>query len=90
MNLVISALEKRGLVRRRPDPNHGRVRRTSLTRKGLQVVERCDQSMDAIEADMLGTVAPRSVQAVRAGLYDFAHSLESTSASFARRASMRR
>jgi DNA-binding MarR family transcriptional regulator len=90
MNLVISALEKRGLVRRRPDPDHGRVRRTSLTRKGLRVLERCDRSMDAIEADMLGKMPPRTVRAVRAGLYDCAHSLEATSGSFGRRAGIRR
>ena len=34
MNLVISALERRGLVRRRPDPRHRRVLRTSVTPTG--------------------------------------------------------
>jgi DNA-binding MarR family transcriptional regulator len=31
MNLVISALERRKLVKRRPDPSHGRVLRASVT-----------------------------------------------------------
>jgi DNA-binding MarR family transcriptional regulator len=30
MNLVVSALERRGLVKRRPDPRHRRVLRTSV------------------------------------------------------------
>ncbi len=39
MNLVIAALERRGFIRRRPDPNHGRVLRASVTAKGLKVLE---------------------------------------------------
>ena len=35
MNLVISGLERRKLVRRRPDPRHRRVLRASVTPKGL-------------------------------------------------------
>src|ERR1700744_524222 len=53
MNLVISALERRALIRRRPDPNHGRVLRASVTAKGLKVLDQCDRAMDPIEDDML-------------------------------------
>src|SRR3954447_16244878 len=45
-NAVISKLEQRRLVRRRRDPSHGRVLRASVTAKGLDVVDRCDRSMD--------------------------------------------
>ena len=38
MNLVISGLERRRLVRRRPDPKHRRVLRASVTSKGLQLL----------------------------------------------------
>jgi DNA-binding MarR family transcriptional regulator len=78
MNLVISALERRALVRRRPDPHHGRVLRASVTAKGLKVLERCDHHMDAIEADMLDGLAPEAVDAVREVLRSCAHSLEAT------------
>ncbi|MGH2896347.1 MAG: MarR family winged helix-turn-helix transcriptional regulator [Solirubrobacteraceae bacterium] len=78
MNLVISALERRALVRRRPDPHHGRVLRASVTAKGLKVLERCDDHMDAIEADMLDGLAPETVNAVRDALRSCAHSLEAT------------
>jgi DNA-binding MarR family transcriptional regulator len=78
MNLVISALDKRGLVRRRPDPNRGRVLRTSVTPKGLTTLERCDDSMNAIEADMLQAVDADSVELLRGMLASCAHSLEAT------------
>ena len=78
MNLVISALERRALIRRRPDPHHGRVLRASVTAKGLKVLERCDRNMDAIEADMLDGLDPDTVDAVRDALRSCAHSLEAT------------
>jgi DNA-binding MarR family transcriptional regulator len=78
MNVVITALEKRRLVRRRRDPQHGRVLRTSVTRKGLEVLDRCDGAMDVIEADMLGQMAPESVETLKRLLADCAHSLEAT------------
>ncbi len=75
MNLVISGLERRRLVRRRPDPKHRRVLRASVTTKGLEVLDRCDRSMDRIEADMLGDLPPETVEVVRAAMASFAHSL---------------
>lgn len=78
MNVVITALEKRRLVRRRQDPQHGRVLRTSVTRKGLEVLESCDRAMDVIEADMLGQMAPEYVETLKHLLAECAHSLEAT------------
>jgi DNA-binding MarR family transcriptional regulator len=78
MNLVISALERRRLVRRRPDPNRRRVLRASVTQKGLEVLDRCDRSVDEIEADMLRGLAPETVEVVREALRACAHSLEAT------------
>jgi DNA-binding MarR family transcriptional regulator len=76
MNLVISALERRGLVKRRPDPRHGRVLRASVTPKGLRQIERCDRSMDRIEADMLADIPAEQVELVRTTLRSFARSLD--------------
>jgi DNA-binding MarR family transcriptional regulator len=78
MNLVISGLERRRLVRRRPDPKHRRVLRASVTSKGLEVLARCDHSVDQIEADMLGDCPPETVEVVRTAMESFAHSLEAT------------
>ena len=76
MNLVISALERRGFVRRRPDPRHRRVLRASVTPKGLEVLGRCDDSVDQIERDMLGDLPAETVDVVRTAMASFAHSLK--------------
>lgn len=78
MNLVVSALERRGLVRRRSDPLHRRVLRTTVTAKGFDVLEHCDRSMNVIEADMLGDMAAASVEELREMLAACAHALETT------------
>ena len=76
MNLVVSGLERRRLVRRRPDPNHRRVLRASVTSNGLDILGRCDDSVDRIEADMLGDLPPETVDVVRTAMALFAHSLK--------------
>jgi DNA-binding MarR family transcriptional regulator len=78
MNLVVSALERRGLVERRPDPDHRRVLRASVTPPGIHVLDRCDQSMDEIENDMLADLPPETVEIVRDALAACARSLETT------------
>jgi DNA-binding MarR family transcriptional regulator len=79
MNLVISALERRKLVRRRPDPKHRRVLRASVTPKGLGLLDRCDRSVDRIEADMLGDLPAETVEVVRDALAACAHGLKASS-----------
>jgi DNA-binding MarR family transcriptional regulator len=78
MNLVISALERRRLVRRRADPRHRRILRASVTRQGLRVLDGCDRSMDRIEADMLRGLDADTTQTIRTALSACAHSLEAT------------
>jgi len=80
MNVVISTLERRSLVRRRVDPNHRRVLRASVTPKGLQLLDLCDRSMDVVEADMLEGLSPENVDALRATLATCARSLEAARA----------
>jgi DNA-binding MarR family transcriptional regulator len=76
MNVVISALERRKLVRRRPHPNHGRMLCASVTAKGIQVLDRCDRSMDEIETDMLRGLPPEAIDELRTALGSCAHALE--------------
>jgi DNA-binding MarR family transcriptional regulator len=78
MNLVVSALERRNLVQRQPDPDHRRVLRASVTPEGLDVLQRCDLSMDEIESDMLADLSPEAVDIVRDALAVCARSLEAT------------
>jgi DNA-binding MarR family transcriptional regulator len=76
MNLVIGSLERRRLVKRKPDRRHRRVLRASVTPKGHQLLEACDRSMDRIEADMLRDLPPEAVDALRSALGSCAHALE--------------
>jgi len=78
MNLVVAALDRRRLVRRRPDPHRRRVLRISVTRQGLGILKRCDRSMDTIESDMLRGLDADTLHTVRAALSSCAHSLEAT------------
>ena len=52
--------------------------RTSLTRKGRDVFDGCERSMDVIERDMLQQIAPDEVDTLRTLLVQCAHSLEAT------------
>src|SRR5262249_665564 len=55
---VIAALEKKGLITRVPDPDHGRILRTLLTPNGQDVLDACDRVAAQIEAKMLEELAP--------------------------------
>jgi DNA-binding MarR family transcriptional regulator len=81
MNLVISALERRELVARRPHPEHGRVLRTSVTELGLAALSACDRDIDVIEAQMLGDLDPATLEVVRTALRSCAHALEQSASS---------
>ncbi len=39
--LALTALDRRGLIERKPDPNHGRIVRTYLTAEGRRVTKLC-------------------------------------------------
>ena len=80
MNLVISGLERRRLVRRRPDPKHRQVLRASVTTTVWSSLALCDRSVDRIEADMLGDLPPETVEVVRTAMASFSDSLQATSA----------
>lgn len=49
VQLTLAALEKRGLVERTPDPNHGRIVRAALTPEGQNLADMCFS--DAVAAE---------------------------------------
>jgi DNA-binding MarR family transcriptional regulator len=55
---VIDALERTGLIRRNPHPNHRRVYPATLTAKGRRVLAACDAAVDEMEEEMLGELSP--------------------------------
>jgi DNA-binding MarR family transcriptional regulator len=50
---VIEALERKGLIRRDPHPNHRRVFQATLTAKGRRVLDACDAAVAEMEEEML-------------------------------------
>lgn len=56
--LSLSDLAERGLVERRPDANHGRILRASLTPAGRRVVEQAMAIGLEAEAELLGPLEP--------------------------------
>lgn len=59
MSEVLARLEQKGLIRREPDPSHGRVRRVELTGAGHDALDACDRVVDGIEETMLGQLGAR-------------------------------
>lgn len=53
MNQLVIALEKRRLIVRKSDPDHGRIQRASLTPAGRKLVAECDRATAEIEALLL-------------------------------------
>lgn len=58
MSEVIEALESKGLVRRKPHPNHRRVYPAVLTARGRKVLAACEREVDEMEAEMLAVLPP--------------------------------
>lgn len=65
---VIAALEKKGLITRVPDPDHGRILRTLLTPNGQDVLEACDRVAEQVEGKMLEELSADQRDALRASL----------------------
>src|SRR5512144_101527 len=53
MSEVIHALERKGLIKRNPHPNHRRTLPATLTAKGRRVLTECEKAVSAFESSML-------------------------------------
>lgn len=56
MHGIVSNLEKRSLVKRESDPQHGRILCTELTEQGTKVVQRAHKIIRKVEATMTNTI----------------------------------
>jgi DNA-binding MarR family transcriptional regulator len=68
MSEVIDALEQKGLMKRNPHPNDGRLLPATLTAKGRRVLAACEQAVDEMEDVMLAGLGPRERDAFAAAL----------------------
>ena len=53
MSEVIHALERKGLIKRNPHPNHRRTLPATLTAKGRRVLATCEEAVSELESTML-------------------------------------
>ena len=65
MNQLVATLERRGLIERAPDPDHRRILRAKLTRKGRRVLAACDRAVEEMEREMLSAVPARERDRLR-------------------------
>ena len=65
---VIDALERKGLIRRDPHPNHRRVYPATLTDEGRRVLKACDAAVGEMEEEMLAGLGAGEREALLAWL----------------------
>jgi DNA-binding MarR family transcriptional regulator len=56
MHGIVSNLEKSNLVKRKRDPQHGRILCTELTKQGMKVVQQAHKIISKVEATMISTL----------------------------------
>lgn len=62
MQGIISTLEKRGLLERAPDPDHGRRLMTELTVNGHNAMKAAEAEVMKIQAMMISSISSREVE----------------------------
>jgi DNA-binding MarR family transcriptional regulator len=70
MMQVIAKLEAAGLIERTPDPDHGRILRTAITKQGRATLAACDRAVTRMEKAMLAGLGAEERDAFRDALLD--------------------
>lgn len=76
MNGVLAALERDGLVERRPHPTHGRILEVFLTDEGRRRVEAATPAVRELEATIEQGYSPEQVAAIKEWLVSAAQRME--------------
>lgn len=77
MQAILVNLERAGLIKRSPHPDHGRVIMTELTKAGQTAVAQGEKAADAVERKMLSTLSAEEAQHLRELLKRCAAALDS-------------
>lgn len=75
MNQLVVSLERYGWIERTPDPDHARILRANLTRKGREILTACDKATAHVERTLLSELSTSDVDALRGMLETCANSL---------------
>jgi len=62
MQGIIAMLEKRGLLERSPDPDHGRRLMTQLTANGRRAMKSADATIKKVEAMMISSISSYEIK----------------------------
>lgn len=65
---VLASLEERGLIERKAVPEHGRILRAELTRRGRRTLESAEPAILAMQEQILADVPSRHREIVLGGL----------------------
>lgn len=60
MHGIITNLEKRNLLKRKSDPQHGRILRTALTKQGLTIIKQAHAIINQVEETMTRTLGKKN------------------------------
>uniref|UniRef100_A0A1S7LC76 Transcriptional regulator, MarR family n=1 Tax=Magnetococcus massalia (strain MO-1) TaxID=451514 RepID=A0A1S7LC76_MAGMO len=77
MQGVLVNLERKGLIQRSPDPEHGRIRQTTLTEEGVVLLNQVQATVMEVEQMLRQEVEPLEYAQVLAMLGRFRDRLES-------------
>jgi DNA-binding MarR family transcriptional regulator len=67
-NEMVATLERRGLIRRRADPDGGRALWIHLTAAGERTLDQCEAQVDALESQLFGEATRKDEATFRAML----------------------
>jgi DNA-binding MarR family transcriptional regulator len=73
---MVGHLERKGLIKRTPDPRNRRILRMSLTAAGAKLVKNCEAWMDELETQMLTGLSTRDAKELRRVLQACVRNLE--------------
>jgi DNA-binding MarR family transcriptional regulator len=76
-NELVNGLHGRGLILRQPSPEHAKILRLRLSKKGLDLLAHCAAQMQTIEESMLGALGDVEAQGFHDGLRSCIRALQS-------------
>jgi DNA-binding MarR family transcriptional regulator len=66
MNEIIAALDRKGLLKRREDPDNRRILRVAVNKEGARLLAECNNQIDKMEMEIFGCFDHTELVAFRA------------------------
>ena len=62
MNEMVTNLLKKDLIEKNTDPNHKRILRLTLTTKGEEVLQKCENAIDIVEKKLMKNMSSEDIE----------------------------